>query len=284
MQHDTSTNIEEGRGVSQSQESQRGAFELTKGARRPHENQEEKFWRQVSKEGPTLIADSPCWMWIGYRDMNGYGKMRFFGPDLKSHRISWMIHFGIISGGHCVCHRCDNPSCVNPDHLWLGTNVENTADKVAKGRQAKGTRITENRRHLTHCKRGHELSGDNIRRGSTGARCCLVCERLLRKARNEKLKALRAMSPRKPVGRLLTINGRTQTVIQWSIETGVNPRTIASRVFNRGLSPEEAIRPFYRYKTCRPMPLFGTAPKRKKKSSACAIAKSARTAGRNMRQ
>ena len=78
-----------------------------------------------------------CWVWGGYRNRGGYGFTRVGGrgaPGKLAHRLSWELHRGPIPNGLHVLHRCDNPSCVRPDHLFLGTNQENIADRIAKGR------------------------------------------------------------------------------------------------------------------------------------------------------
>lgn|SRR6185312_43171 len=81
--------------------------------------------------------NSGCWLWLGATDKDGYG-VTF--PNLPAHRESFERHKGTIPAGACVLHKCDTPQCVNPDHLFLGSNAENTADKVRKGRQACGAR------------------------------------------------------------------------------------------------------------------------------------------------
>ena len=96
-------------------------------------NTEERFWRYVQK------ADG-CWLYIGAIDSYGYGIVSDHGKVVKAHRYSWELLYGPIPKGLCVCHHCDNPPCVNPAHLFLGTNADNTADRNAKGRQAKGDR------------------------------------------------------------------------------------------------------------------------------------------------
>ena len=80
-----------------------------------------------------------CWRWIGYKDKGGYGHIGFGGEMI--HRFSYRRFKGEIPEGLCVCHTCDVRDCVNPNHLWLGTTQENTADKISKGRQIRGEKI-----------------------------------------------------------------------------------------------------------------------------------------------
>lgn len=85
-----------------------------------------------------------CIEWTGYRSPKGYGEIKVDGKMVKTHRQAWMLSGGPIPPGMQVLHRCDNPPCVNPDHLFLGTNLDNVADRVEKGRSARllGERAT----------------------------------------------------------------------------------------------------------------------------------------------
>lgn len=95
---------------------------------------EERFWAKVSKT-------ETCWLWTAYTDDWGYGQIgrgRCGERKIRAHRVSWTLHFGPIPNGLFVLHSCDNPPCVRPDHLWLGTNADNNRDAASKGRSACG--------------------------------------------------------------------------------------------------------------------------------------------------
>lgn len=87
----------------------------------------DRFWARVDKSGD-------CWTWSGLKKGNGYGRVWWDGRGTTAHRAAWMIANGPIPPGLCVLHRCDNPPCCNPAHLFAGTQQQNIADKVAKGR------------------------------------------------------------------------------------------------------------------------------------------------------
>ena len=101
------------------------------------EKSKERFWKKVA------ITANPnkCWEWKGaYRPRTGYGSITVNKKSISTHRYSYSINKGEIPKGLCVLHSCDNPICVNPNHLTVGTHAENSSDMVRKGRQAKGIR------------------------------------------------------------------------------------------------------------------------------------------------
>lgn len=87
-----------------------------------------------------LIPFHSCWEWLGYIEGGGYGTFREGLRKTRAHIFSYKLYNGDIPNGLNVCHSCDNPSCVNPNHLWLGTSKQNAEDCVRKGRRPRGER------------------------------------------------------------------------------------------------------------------------------------------------
>ena len=89
-----------------------------------------RFWEKVDRS-----ADG-CWQWTGSKDQDGYGRFQTDGKRTTTSRVAWMLTNGSIPDGMFVCHHCDNPSCVRPDHLFVGTQRDNVRDCIRKGRFA----------------------------------------------------------------------------------------------------------------------------------------------------
>jgi hypothetical protein len=108
-----------------------------------------RFW-------PKVLCDlkTGCWVWTASCLPSGYGQFSISRNRARvAHRVSWEMHFGPIPDGLLVCHHCDNPPCVRPDHLFLGTDSTNAWDKVAKGRAPRGD-AHPNRLHPEHMAHG----------------------------------------------------------------------------------------------------------------------------------
>lgn len=94
---------------------------------------EERFWNKVNKQGPFIIR-SRCWIWTGAKFTHGYGAFYPKNKTVSTHRFSYELNIGLIPKGMMVCHRCDNPQCIRPSHLFIGSGSDNTRDMISKGR------------------------------------------------------------------------------------------------------------------------------------------------------
>lgn len=141
---------------------------------------EERFYAKAEP----MMDDRGCWEWTGARLPHGYGKLH----NLYAHRVAWYIFHGLIPEGLCVCHRCDNPPCVNPAHLFLGTHAENMRDMGDKGRWRNvsdwsGTKNPkaklsedDNAKIRGLLRRGHSKAWVGRRFGVSGVRVCQIAK------------------------------------------------------------------------------------------------------------
>lgn len=161
MNHESQTVQYQGGEIPLRIEAQSGAKEPTKGTGSIKENQTifsekdlKRFWSKVDKSGD-------CWLWIGGKS-RGYGQFNLKNKNYFSHRLSYMLHIGLIPKGLLVCHKCDNRPCVNPSHFFLGTIQDNLFDMRSKGRQAKGD-THGSRTHPESVPRGEKNVGAKLK-------------------------------------------------------------------------------------------------------------------------
>jgi len=141
---------------------------------------EQRFWEYVDKKG-----DDECWLWTGYRTSTGYGMLSIgkhrdqeLRKDMKAHRLSYKIAYGELPDKLFVCHKCDVPLCVNPNHLFLGTQTDNMRDAAMKGRARKWDMMAR-----AACSKGHPYTEENmVMRTKNGFsyRGCKQCARIKR--------------------------------------------------------------------------------------------------------
>ena len=128
-----------------------------------------RFMSKVLFFGP-----NECWEWSGCRRKDGYANFWIKDKVFLAHRLSYILTHGQVGPSLKVCHTCDNRACVNPSHLWLGTQKDNMQDCKRKGR-IKNPEIEK-----THCKNGHPLFGENLRiyvaKSGLSFRKCKKCD------------------------------------------------------------------------------------------------------------
>jgi hypothetical protein len=138
---------------------------------------EPRFWSRVEKSGG-------CWNWIGAKQAGGYGQLYVNGRSRRATHVSWFICYGRWPmAGKMLCHTCDVPSCVNPAHLYEGTQRENQRDTYERGpwggRKALAARVSQ-MKAATHCRNGHPYTDAKAYQSGekAGRRRCMECYRL----------------------------------------------------------------------------------------------------------
>ena len=138
-----------------------------------------KHMTYIERFNQKINKTNTCWLWTGAQNSKGYGAMSYNGKVINAHRLSYLLHKGEIPDKLIVCHTCDTPRCVNPDHLWLGTHTDNNHDMIKKNRHGK------NMRRQTHCRKGHKFTPKTtyIRTEPDGTQYqnCKTCRNILKK-------------------------------------------------------------------------------------------------------
>ena len=135
----------------------------------------ERFFQKVDKSGDDKFPD--CWIWKGGRTSKNYGSFCYYTkkPAIGAHVSSYLFHKGEIPDGQIVRHKCNNPPCVNPEHLILGSNSDNMKDMFESDRHG------WTNRERTHCRRGHEFSAvgvyERTKKNGKTDRICRECVR-----------------------------------------------------------------------------------------------------------
>jgi|1185.fasta_scaffold02358_2 hypothetical protein len=198
------------------------------GSYRPRLTLPERLWSNVEKDA------NGCWNWQGTRRRKGYGQISAEGRVVSTHRLAYRLAHGEIPDGMVVRHRCDNPPCINPDHLEVGTHADNSRDMVERGRMVncKGVSI--------HCPHGHPFDEENTYWWN-GARQCKTCKRVDLVRRRSQQPRLR---PSPPTGaeraalrrEAADLHGRGWTQAEVAREIGYSKQFVRTLLTEQGIA------------------------------------------------
>jgi hypothetical protein len=170
-----------------------------------------------------------CWEWQKARQRQGYGVARWLEKKVLSHRLSYELYKGKIPAGLFVLHKCDNPPCCNPEHLFVGTKKDNRHDQIAKGRDPA--------KNATHCKRGHEFSESNTLIQSSGRRQCKKCKSYTQNKWKESFRDLipgdEVESLKAQVSMLEEALKNYDGIAGWDAQKGLTKHSSASKALTR---------------------------------------------------
>jgi hypothetical protein len=157
----------------------------------------ERFWPKVDKKGPIPKNRpdlGPCWIWTGSISNQNtknkrYGNIYAWGKGRRAHRVAYRLFIEEFDENLKICHHCDNPTCVNPKHLFLGTQKDNVRDCLSKGRaEASVGRKNANKERCIH---GHEFTKENTYFRPLGGRSCIACEKIRQAKKPRKERTIR---------------------------------------------------------------------------------------------
>ena len=173
------------------------------------EKDKARFWIKVNKDGPLpnqanehYYGLDQCWLWMAAKDPRGYGRFNCPISGGLAHRLSKLLQVGEYEEGVYILHKCDNPSCVNPDHLFIGTAADNSRDKIAKNRHAHGPAFQAIQRRVTARgdRNGMRTHPERVARGERSASAKLNASQVLEIRRKFDSRELRKFQLAKEYG------------------------------------------------------------------------------------
>lgn len=177
-----------------------------------------------------VVDQNGCWIWTAGKDQKGYGQTAYRKRHTRAHRAFYIAKLGPVPVGLHVCHKCDVPACINPDHMFLGTPRDNLRDMATKGRHKE--------QQKTHCPQGHEYTPENTFRkksATTFERSCRTCKDTHDKAKHERIKQGIAPKRYRNNAALITVDGVTRTRAEWAAALRISAPAVSYRLLPGGM-------------------------------------------------